>query len=386
MIPTLKLYTPINRGKNFIADVTQDAIGWRRSMRSMGGYWMGSFSIESQTQFIYGEGGSGDLLDHFYNWLGCEIVEESGGFQTWQGLVYSMDLTHKGLIRRRSLDLMSNYVTVEYLDDEGENHFTTAGTNTDSSGYFGRREALLTYDGIGGTAADAFRDRYLMENAYPYPRVVGVNPTRELLVPNAPITTLEVNCCGYIFTGNWRFETAGDGSQDNLSDYITDIINTDMEFVEIGNIASNTLQIYKDTPSQRRAWDVVQGLVEIGDTSGNPYTFMVGNNRLAYYNQIDTNPKYYLRDGKIYDSPSGDNPADIWRMRPAVVRDMDYPVTRTWSGGWLNNIRDFYMDEYECSVDTGLTIKSGQFDEGEILIALASYLKRNESEHESEND
>ena len=157
MKPSLKLYTPINRGKKFIADVTDDAIGWRRSMRAMGGYWMGNFRIEAKTS-LYND--VTDLTDKFYNWLGCEIVEESGGFMTWQGLVYSMDLTHKGLIRRRSLDLMSNYVTVEYLDDSGENHYTDPGENTESSGLFGRKEGLITYDGLGATAADAFRDSF----------------------------------------------------------------------------------------------------------------------------------------------------------------------------------------------------------------------------------
>ena len=386
MKPTLKLFTPINRGRKFIANITNDAIGWRRSVRAIGGYWMGGFMMESKTQFFGGSGGSGKLIDNFYNWLGAEIVEESGGFMTWQGLVYSMDLTYKGLIRRRSLDLMSNYVTVEYLDDEGENHFTTAAENTDSSGHFGRREALLTYDGIGSTAADAFRDRYLLENAYPYPRVVGADPTVQLSRKDKQITTLEVNCCGYIFTGNWKFETAGDGSQDDLSDYITDIINTDMEFIEVGAIATNTIQVYKDTPGQRRAWDVVEGLVGLGDTSGNPYSFMVGNNRLAYYKQISTSPKYFLRDGKIYPSPTGNNPTNIWMARPAVVRDMDYPVTRYWSGGWLNNIRDFYVYEFDAGMDSGLNVKTDLFDESELLLSLASYLKRNEAEHESEND
>jgi len=382
MKPIIKLYTPINRGRHFIKDITEDAIGWRRSMRAMGGYWMGSFRLESKTKFTGGKGGSQELLDNFYNWLGAEIVEESGGFQTWQGLVYSMDLTHKGLIRRRSLDLISNYVKVEYVDDEGDDGSTAAAENTDSSGLFGRKEALLSYDGIGETAADAFRDRYLKENAYPYPRVVGVNPAVDMLGTDEPLTTLEVNCCGYIFTGNWRFESVGDGSQDNLSDWISEIVTTDMEFVDVGVINTNTVQVYKQNSSPRRAWDVVRGLVEIGDTDGDPYYFMVGNNRLAYYGQIDTNPKYYLREGKVYAAPSGNTPADIWRMRPAVVRDMDYPVTRYWSGGWLNNIRDFYMEEYECSVDTGLTIKSNQFDESEILISLASYLKRNEPDEE----
>jgi len=386
MKPTLKLYTPINRGRNFIKDVTDEAIGWRRSMRAMGGYWMGSFSLETKTQFLGGQGGAQSLLDSFYNWLGAEIVEESGGFMTWQGLIYSMDLTYNGLVRRRDLSLMSNHVTVEYLDDAGENHYTTAGTAGDSISYFGRKEALITYDGLGGTVATAFRDRYVKENAHPYPRVVGFNPAKELMNQDMPLATLDVQACGYIYTANWRFETAGDGSADNLSDYITDIINTDCEFIEVGNIASNTLQIYKDTPGQRRAWDVIQGLVEIGDTDGDPYSFMVGNNRLAYYKQVDTDPKYYLREGKVYAAPSGNNPADIWRMRPAVIRDMDYPVTRYWSGGWLNNIRDFYAYEIDCGVDTGLNIKTDLYEESELLISLASYLKRNEQEHESEND
>lgn len=351
-------------------------------MRAMGGYWMGSFSLTSKSKYFGGAGGSSDLLEKFYTWLGGEIVEELGGFQTWQGLIYSMDLTHKGLIRRRSLDLISNYVKVEYNDDEGDEQTTTVAENTESSGMFGRKEAVITYDGIGDTAADAFRDRYLKENAHPYPRVVGVNPTIDMLETDEPVTTLEVNCCGYIFTGNWRFERVGDGSVDNLSDWISEIVTTDMEFIDVGVINTNTVQVYKQNSSPRRAWDVVKGLVEIGDTDGDPYYFMVGNNRLAYYGQIDTEPKYYLREGKLYSGASGNNPTDIWRMRPAVVRDMDYPVTSYWSGGWLNNIRDFYMEEYECSVDTGLTIKSNLFDESEILISLASYLKRNEPDEE----
>lgn len=382
MRPTLKVYTPINRGRFFVADITQDAIGWRRSMRSMGGYWMGSFTLESKSKYYGGSGGASELMEKFYNWLGNEIVEESGGFQTWQGLIYSMDLTYKGLIRRRSLELMSNSVKVEYDDDEGDSQTTDAAEAAVSIGYFGRKEALITYDGIDATAAEAFRDRYLNENSWTYPRVVGVNPAVKMLERDESITTLEVNCCGYIFTGNWRFEQVGDGSIDNLSDWLTEIVTTDMEFVDVGVFQENTIQIYKTNSSPRRAWDVISGLVELGDTSGNPHYFMVGNNRLAYYGPINPVPKYYLREGKIYASPSGNTPADIWRMRPAVVRDMDYPVTRYWYGGWLENIRDFYMDEYECSVETGLTIKSSLFDESEMLISLASYLKRNEPPEE----
>ena len=379
MNPTLKIYTLINRSQKFVADVTHTAMGWRRSVRSLGGYWMGNFTFQTVDN-------PNSLIDKFYSWLGYDVREESGGYVTWEGLIYSMDLTHKGLIRRHSLELMSNYVTVEYLDNKGANHFTTAGQNAEALAFFGRKEALLTYDGIGTTAADAYRDRYLNEYGYPYPRVVGINPNVAMLGMSDSVTTLEVQCCGYVFTGNWRFETAGDGSLDNLSDYITDIITTDCEFLEIGYITPNTLQIYKDTPGQRRAWDVIAGLVEIGDVNSNPYNFMVDNNRMAYYKQIDTDPKYYLRNGQVYSAATGNVPADIWRMKPAVIRDMDYPSTRVYSGGWLADIQNFYAYELDCGVDTGLNIKTNLFDESEMLISLENYLRENEREHEEEKD
>ena len=72
----------------------------------MGGYWRGSFIIT---------GDQARLAKFFYERLACHLVERWGGMVTWEGMIYEMDLTIGGTTRRRSLDLMANYVTASYL-------------------------------------------------------------------------------------------------------------------------------------------------------------------------------------------------------------------------------------------------------------------------------
>jgi hypothetical protein len=79
---------------------------------------------------------------------------------TWED-VYEMDLSRDWSTRRRSLDLMANYVTDEYVDDDGENQTTAAAQNATSISQYGRREELLTFNNFDQTAAAARRNRYL---------------------------------------------------------------------------------------------------------------------------------------------------------------------------------------------------------------------------------
>ena len=361
--PQIKILTTADPSgsSKFVADITQEAIGWRRSIRAQGGYWQGSFSMR---------GSLDDLQQVFYYWLGLRVKEISGGQTTWDGMIYEMDLTYHGVTRRRSLDLMCNYVTVFYEDDEGETQNTTAVTNTDSIQHYGRYEGMWTLDTISQTAAEAFGNTRLKELGWPLQRVVGVRPGE--IESNEAI--LDVVCCGYIFTANWRFEQVGDGSQDNLSDWISEILTTDCEFLEPGIVNENTLQVYKANSQPRRCWDVMLELAAIGDSSSNPWRIYCGNDRLVHYEQISATKKYYLRDGKLRGPFSSEVLANPWTVTPAVVRDADYPIAGSQNGGWLIDNRDFYVEEVECGVDTGLVLKSSEFDEGEILIAQLEYL------------
>ena len=78
------------------------AQAWRRSKRSQGGDFLGSFQIDTDSPF--------DLETIFYNYLGYDFWEASNGAPTWQGMIYQMDLTYafgngKSMTRRKSLDL-----------------------------------------------------------------------------------------------------------------------------------------------------------------------------------------------------------------------------------------------------------------------------------------
>lgn len=107
----LRIYSSVldPNGPKFQMDLTRHNVGWRRSIRAQGGYWLGSFR---QT------GDAKGLQAAFERWLGYHVQETSGGAKTWEGMIYEMDLVVNGVRRRRSLDLMSNAVKTTYTKEE----------------------------------------------------------------------------------------------------------------------------------------------------------------------------------------------------------------------------------------------------------------------------
>lgn len=358
---SLRLYEPILYSTTFLEDISFDAIAtWRRSTRSMGGYWRGSFILT---------GDESKLAKFFYERLACHLVERWGGNVTWEGMIYEMDLTIGGTTRRRSLDTMANYISASYTDNKGES-YTDLGVaqNTNSQQWLGRREELLILDnantfGIGTLTVEARCNTYLKEHAWATARPVGVMEGESQLV---------VTVCGYCFTANWRYETAGDDSTDDASTYISDLITTDCEFLKSGRIASNVLQVVKGVNTPTRTFDVISDITELGDQSGNPWRFYVDNDQRANYQQISTTPEYYLRGGKVYASAGGAQEIAPWVVKPYVMRDMSYPVSKWNYSGWMADARDIYIDEVEVGPG-GLVLKTDLFEEGEILAAQAAY-------------
>jgi hypothetical protein len=192
-----------------------------------------------------------------------------------------------------------------------------------------------------------------------------------------PEARLDVEVCGYIFTANWRYESAGDDSDDDVSAWISSIISTDCsDYLLPGAILSNTLQVRKETSLSMRAWDVLEELVELGDVNGNPWRLWVDNSRYVNYKQIPTAPQYYIRGGELYTSAAATGSLDPLSVRPAVVRVMDYPVRKTELGSWLDDARDFYISEVSWGTGAGLVLKTEYWDESEILTAQAEYAGR----------
>lgn len=340
--------------------------GWRRSVRAIGGYWIGDFSLTASDQIS-----EEFLRSFFYNRLGNHFHERSGGFGTWEGVVYEMELTYpNGQSHRRTFDELFNHVTTTYIDETDTVQTSSAATNDQSIGQYGRREELLLLDGYPQAAAEGQRDTFLKENAWPWSRTVGTGRTVDVM-------TLEAIVCGYVFTANWRYETAGDGSTDNLSDWISEIIGTDCStFLRAGKVQSNTKQVVKETNTPQRAWDVMAELLELGDENDLPVRLYVDNDRYVHYETIDTEPRYYLRGGKLYTIAGAKDEVNPWLVKPGVVRDLDYQVSRWDYDGWLQTGRDFYVTEVEVGTGSGLVLKTDLYEETDILASWNEYQYR----------
>jgi hypothetical protein len=377
MAYSLRVLSPIIRTANpprLVLDITPDwqkpdiplkARGWRRSTRAIGGFWQGEFTL-------YGD--LSDLAHFFYHNLGCHVEEYSGGHKTWEGIVYEMELTTDGSTRRRSFDTLYNYVKVRYRSTDNDVLFTGTASNTASIQAYGRREQIWPVDGQDGNAAADVRDSILREFQWPTAKKAG---TTLGLVGDA---SLFVRVCGYVFTANWRYESAGDNTDDNLSDWLSEIITTDCPFLQEGKIQSNTRQVRKETKIEMRAWDVITKLLEMGISDGSnkvPARAYVGDERRFYYEQIRTAPLYFKRKGGFYTAAGSHIEADPWQVRPAVVRDLTYPIESYEIDSWLPDARDGYMTEVEVwdnqDGTARLVPKGEEFEESDILTAQEAY-------------
>lgn len=201
---SLTVQGPILVETGFTANLTHRALDWKRSIRSMGGYWLGKFTLE---------GSIGELATPFHNWLGHHVEERSGGGISWEGLIYEMDLIHGGIKRRRSLDMLYNRVKVTYRDPNNEDKSTTWGGQGQSQNRYGQRDLIERGDYMTPPGAEALRNRLLAEYAWPWARPVSIQGSKNL-------AALTVVVCGYIFTANWRYctqTTESDSQQGSLT-------------------------------------------------------------------------------------------------------------------------------------------------------------------------
>lgn len=366
MLPNLDVLLYDLTGTAFIAALPREAT-WRHSIRRNGGFWQAS-----------GEwtGDQGPLCNAFQTWLGYCVRERSGGQQTWEGLVYELELVIGGERRRRTLDLVRNAVLTTY-QDAGVVAETAYATQAQSITRYGRQEERLMLDNYPLATAEDYRDSFLKERAWPWPRPVGMEKPGEV--------KLTLRACGYVFTANWMFVEEGDGTADDLDDWLQEIVGTatglsanhggavagagDCQFLTVGSVSANTLQVNKASSSPVRAWDVLQELAALGDASGNAWSVWVDLGQLVHYQMVTTTPRYFLRGGALYDSPGTRNAVNPWTVRPAVVRNMDYPLRVVETGSLLADARDSLIEEVEVDSTGKITLRPTAMLESDILAA-----------------
>lgn len=335
------------------------AENWTRKTRLNGGYWTGTFEISTVDP---------DTLTAYYeSWIGNHIAETSGGgAQSWEGMIYELELMTGNIAWRKSFDDMANKVAVNYQETR-----TSFLDRTPSQNLYGIKEEVIDYGGSGSSAAEAMRLKYLRNFAYPKSNPVGP-------VSLFPTAVLRVKVCGYIFTLNWKYATIDTTA--GISTIITDILTNDSEFLEIGKIDSNTQEVEIEADignldhAPMRAWDLIaDDFLPMGDVDGDIWRFYVDNNRLTFYNELSMTPTYYVSAGSVRYSSSQNLDVPAWWVQPGVYRDLDFrTVGQEQDSIFLDN-RDFIVEEVEVSASGGLVIKSLGYDDADFIASLQAF-------------
>lgn len=175
-----------------------------------------------------------------------------------------------------------------------------------------------------------------------------------------------------------------------ISLWLNDIITNDCEFVTVGRLATHVIPVGNSIYPARtlsmptRSWDLMLELAEMGNIAGDPWRLYVDTGRIAIYEQTNLTPRYYLRKGALYDTVGDKMAMSPWKIKPAVVRDLRYPVRRSEAGSpLLTDIRDIWIDEVEVSTARGLVLKTGLYSPLEQLIDVQEWQKRSYYAHEA---
>lgn len=356
-------------GANY--DISNLIYGWSRSTRLIGGPWLGEFTIMPERPVDRG------MLEHFfYNWLGQDFHEKFSGYRSWRGMIYEMDLTINGITRRRSFDTMVNYATVRYTDTNNETQQISGSGNSVSEGKYGRRAMVYQLRTVTSTVATAYRDKKLLENAWPYPTTVGVLENRDEL-------SLKVSVAGYWLTLPWRYAGYVTNADINISTWIQNLVSTSAEFVQGIVVDSNTMQVRSELREPIRLDELILDLLDLGDSSQNTYFAHVDNERNFKYRVLSNEPIYEIINGRVLTTGGAQTEPAPWLVVPGVMRDSSFPMRAGEYNHWLQKAEDFVVTEVSCGTGNGLVLKTDQFAESDVLTAQLEYEAQRESNTET---
>ena len=233
---------------------------------------------------------------------------------------------------------------VSDVDLAGTQQETAWSESTDSSDIYGESCYIdVLAEECYAAAAEAARDRRLAENAYPRSVPSGGLSSGE---PQQGENQLAVQCAGYVFSMNRRFDETNVEPAD-VSTQITTLV-TASEYVTDGGILENTdIQVpLTGADMTYRLWDGIEGLVALGDSSGNRYVGGVHEGQVFRYDQAETEMLYEWRSGRLYYATGQPVPPTL--IKPDIIVRLEAPLVTVPPGGhaW-DNPTQVYISEVE---------------------------------------
>lgn len=367
---SLVAYGPINSGLAQVGDITNKVSKWRRSTALTGGPWRGTFRLD---------GAKEELEDWFYNGIGRHIEEHSHGMLTWSGFVWEVDYVQpakftwftsnkRGRRQRFSMESLANEVKSVYTDpstDPPTTGETSWQADTKSKGYWGTKQQIL-YETLDAASALNRATDYLAQNALPFQEIVGIEN-------NAPEAYIEVTVAGYVNTAQWRYVTTDNGNQDDISDWIQAIFDTDINntFLTPGTVASNLNDVYRYLPNYRKSWEVLEDLVTLRGPADERYYFEVTPERVINYKQWDREPIGYFFQGRLVDLGYNNLEDTPRQIRPGVYRSLGFGDASFKSAqsadSFLLSTQDFLLENIEVRENGMIVPRLGFWDQEESL-------------------
>lgn len=249
--------------------------------RYFGGHWELTFYL-SDADF-----GAGVIDEYWNGWLMRQVAEYFNGAVAWRGVVWEMVRNKDGERQKKSVDEVYNAVKCIYTEVGTTLQVETAyQENTDSISRYLRRELIIYKDNISAAQAVDEANAALNVSYDAWPTSTDFNTTSE--------DGLEITVFGMSRLLNNVFcSVTTPAGLVEVSTFVDDIYDTDIEpyfdFIGLGNLGANTLEVEREQRAPTRVGDLIDALARAGDSTI-PYRWHVSQDLLFTFEPFDSTP------------------------------------------------------------------------------------------------
>lgn len=308
---TIQVRVPAFQGTE-IVDSVKNPASYSQTLAAFGGYVSASFSVI----------GDQNELEHWYEFgLMRDITVYDGEQQElFNGFVDSVSLSIGGAkIDRGPVMDMINRLSVAYSTVDtsvsppavGMRVTTPVVNHAQSQELYGILQGVYSASGMTETDALNLRDTLLAEKALP--------ETNQDISFDGATPVVTVNCLGYVELLKKFTYTSTATGLGNLSDKVKAVLAAHPNglFSNVASIAANTLQVPQYDNDDKLGYDVIQGLVALGNSSYNRFVFGIYKNREVIYSAIPTAFDYQYRMSENQAELYGGGALYPWQILPA---------------------------------------------------------------------
>lgn len=232
---------------------------------------------------------------------------------------------------------------VRLIDGRPGNSWTDFYTNVPSINRYGRKERTINAREKSRAEAEALAQTELKRRAWP--RITASGLTLGT-VSDKP--TLTVYCVGYIVTTLYLYAPAGKGYEVDGGTLMKEAIDDKADFVTSRNISTLGVKTRFSQDNPPRVYDLIQTITSEGASSDGIVAIKVDKDRgVSILPILKTQPRYYLRDGQLYDSPGSKNPTNARLVEPGLVKDLDDTGDQGFYDDIFDNSSLFIMEGVE---------------------------------------